>query len=201
MSQTLPFITPSRASLLHLQQGFGCSRGTLVPRTEGISTAHPPSAGVSQTRTMAPHSRTTASPTRTMSRHGSTSSKCHMFREAGEHLLRLKNWVEESCSPPHMLFVHICTLEVKFWKRRVKPMPGRRRWPGFPPGSSVYQPWGLHFVKNRLRRCSGQSGNARTDGPLLDSSSSNSLWEEKRGQHSRPPKVHTVGEEEMLFTT
>ena len=47
-------------------------------------------------------------------------------------------------------------------------------------------------------RCSGHRGNAKTDGPLLDSSSSNSLWEEERGQRSQPPKVHTAGEEEML---
>lgn len=35
--------------LLRLLQGFGCSRGTPVPGTEGISTAHPPNAGISQT--------------------------------------------------------------------------------------------------------------------------------------------------------
>lgn len=37
-----------------------------------------------QTRPRALHDRTTASPMRTMSGHGSTSSKCHGFREAGE---------------------------------------------------------------------------------------------------------------------
>lgn len=38
---------------------------------------------------------------------------------------------------------------------------------------------------------SGQSGNAQTDGPFLDSSSGNSLWEEEGAMLSAPKSAHS----------
>lgn len=56
----------------------------------------------------------------------------------------------------------------------------------------------LHFGKDR--GCSGHSGNVTTHGPLLDSSSRNSLWEEEEewGATLPAPKSAHSWEEEML---
>lgn len=102
----------------------------------------------------ASHGRTTASPRGKTSGHGSTSSKCRLSREAGGHLLQLRYRREESCSLSRT-HAWVCTylhFGRKFWSWRAKLVPSRRRWLGFPPGSSAYRPRGLHFGMNRLGR-------------------------------------------------
>jgi len=89
-----------------------------------MATAHPPNASVSQTcacvmprartRNTVPHGRTTASPRGTTSGHGSTSTKCHLFRKAGGHLQGLRNWVKlfPATHPHTYLFIFALQMEI-----------------------------------------------------------------------------------------
>lgn len=133
-----------------------------MPGTGGTSTAHPPSTGISHICTRIPHQE-----------HDAAQQDHHKSRgndvRAWKHQLKIPPRIQRSSS----------------W--------GSDRGKLFP----VTLPHRYLVCICTLGRadsdrgCSGHSGNVTTHGPLLDSSSRKSLWEEERGATLPAPKKCT----------
>lgn len=159
------------ALLLHLQ--------TPRPGTEGSITAHPPRIPQQE------HHKSTG----TVSGHGSTSSKRHGLREAA---LGLRQREAVPCHAPTGVFCSYLHFGREFWSWRAEQVPSRG-WLGFPPSTLGRADSARGGLRTRW-----QCHNVTTHGPLVDSSSRNSLWEEERGATLPAPKSAHSWQKEMV---
>lgn len=93
--------------------------------------------------------------------------------------LGLRYWIEKSCSLSHS-YTRICSylhFGSKFWSWRQNQFPTEEDGWDFHPAALPTNPGSCTLERTDSDgQCSGQGSNAKREGPLLDSSSSNSLW-------------------------
>lgn len=175
------------ALLLRLQQE--CSQGlrASAPLTRP-TLASPRLAPGSHTRNTMLHSRTTTNARGTMSGHGSTSSKCHVFRGS--------SWGSDTgksfpVTLPHVYFVRICTLEGNSGAGERSQCPADDGWDSLPL-------WEGQTRTDGAQDTVGMS--QQTD--LYLTAAAGTAWGRKRGgQRSQPPKVHTAGKRRCFHSS
>lgn len=176
-----------------------------MPGTKGISTTQSPSAGISQTAPAQCQEPTPGTRCPTQQDHRKSQGNND---KAWKHQLTTpriqerpegSSWdsgIEERkvtpChTPTHVVFC-ICITEGNSGAGE------QSRWPAEDDGQD-FHPAALPTSHRSCTwertdpdgQCSGHSGNAKTDGPLLDSSSSNSLWEEEGAMLRVPKSAHS----------
>lgn len=192
-----------------MRQGFGCSRGTSVPGTESIGTAHPPHAGVSQTRTGAMPRAPTGNSVPWQDHRKSQGKNVRARKHQLKMPLIQRGW---RASPPAQIsergklfpVTHPCVGLYIFalWKEILELESKAGAQQKTMAGISTRQlclPTTRAALWNEQTRTDGAQDKAATPRQTdLYLTAAVTACGRKRGQRSQSPKVHTAGEEEML---